>query len=107
MSKFAVVIICCEISKIYFDNKVYEINTFYCLGKKCLLYDALSVGHMVKNHSGSERVNPMPSLHGLLFPISSKGSFIMHYLRHDSTYNSLCYTSCGALAVTRSSAVPA
>ena len=30
---------------------------------------------MVKNHSDSERGNPLP-LHGLLFLISSKGSFI-------------------------------
>ena len=36
------------------------------------LYD---VGHMVKDHFDSERGNPMPP-HGLLFPISSKGSFI-------------------------------
>ena len=33
------------------------------------------VGHMVKDHSDSERGNPLPP-HGLLFPISSKGSFI-------------------------------
>ena len=30
---------------------------------------------MVKNHSDSERENPLPP-HGLLFLISSKGSFI-------------------------------
>ena len=33
------------------------------------------VRHMVKNHSDSERGNMLPP-HGLLFPISSKGSFI-------------------------------
>ena len=33
------------------------------------------VGHMVKDHSDSERGNPLPP-HGILFPISSKGSFI-------------------------------
>ena len=43
------------------------LNTFYLL-----LY---GVGHMVKDHSDSERGNPLPP-HGLLFPISSKGSFI-------------------------------
>ena len=31
---------------------------------------------MVKDHSDSERGNPLPPLNGLLFPISSKGSFI-------------------------------
>ena len=35
----------------------------------------LGVGHMVKDHTDSERGNPLPP-HGLLFPISSKGSFI-------------------------------
>ena len=30
---------------------------------------------VVKNHSDNERGNPLPP-HGLLFPISSKGSFI-------------------------------
>ena len=43
------------------------LNTFYLR-----LY---GVGHMVKNHSDSERRNPLPP-HGLLFPISSEGSFI-------------------------------
>ena len=44
------------------------LKTFYLL-----LY---GVEHMVKNHSDSERGNPLPALHGLFFPISSKGSFI-------------------------------
>ena len=43
------------------------LNTFYLR-----LY---GVGLMVKDHSDSERGNPLPP-HGLLFPISSKGSFI-------------------------------
>ena len=43
------------------------LNTFYLQ-----LY---GVGHMVKDHSDSERGNPLPP-HGLFFPISSKGSFI-------------------------------
>ena len=42
-------------------------NTFYLR-----LY---GIGHMVKDHSDSERGNLLPP-HGLLFPISSKGSFI-------------------------------
>ena len=33
------------------------------------------VGNMVKDHSDSERRNPLPP-HGLFFPINSKGSFI-------------------------------
>ena len=43
------------------------LNTFYLR-----LY---GVRHMVKEHSDSERGNPL-SPHRLLFPISSKGSFI-------------------------------
>ena len=43
------------------------LNTFYLR-----LYGVI---HMVKDHSESERGNPLPP-HGLLFPISSKGSFI-------------------------------
>ena len=61
-------------------------NTFYLLYRKegnVLFNDALKtfylwlygVGHMVKDHSDSERGNPLPP-HGLLFPINSKGSFI-------------------------------
>ena len=38
-----------------------------------------SVGHMVKNHSDSERGNPLPP-HGLLFPISSKKTCCKTYL---------------------------
>ena len=44
------------------------LNTFYLR-----LY---GVSHMVKDHSDSERGNPLPALHGLLFLISSKDSFI-------------------------------
>ena len=51
--------------------------------KKILFIDALNtfylwlygIGHMVKDHSDSERGNPLLALHELLFPIS-KGSFI-------------------------------
>ena len=43
------------------------LNTFYLW-----LY---GVRHMVKDQSDSERRNPLPP-HRLLFPISSKGSFI-------------------------------
>ena len=39
---------------------------------------------MVKDHSDSERGNPLPP-HRLFFPISSKGSFIC-IMPHDNTY---------------------
>ena len=60
------------------------------------------VGHMVKDHSDSERGNPLPP-HGLLFPII----FILYAPSHrqDSTYHDLYYTSHGALAGTRNSSM--
>ena len=52
-------------------------------GRKCLFNDALNtfylrlygIRHMVKDHSDSEKGNPLPP-HRLLFTINSKGSFI-------------------------------
>ena len=41
------------------------------------------VGHMVKDHSDSERGNPLPP-HGLVFPISSKGSFIFSIINDET-----------------------
>ena len=72
------------------------LNTFYLR-----LY---GVRHMVKDHSDSERGNPLLS-HGLLFPISSKGILYAPSHRQDSTYHDLCYTSRGALAGTRNSSM--
>ena len=57
----------------------------YVIGRKDILFnDALntfylrtySIGHMIKDHSDSERENPLLPLHKLLILISSKGSFI-------------------------------
>ena len=48
------------------------LNTFYLW-----LY---GVGHMVEDHSDSERGSPLPP-YGLLFPINSKGSFICTILQ--------------------------
>ena len=44
----------------------HKLNTFYLR-----LYGI----RYIKDHSGSERGNLLPPLHGLLFPNSSKGSF--------------------------------
>ena len=82
-------------------------------GRKCVFFnDVLNilyfrlglygVGHMVNDHSDSERGNPLPP-HGLLFPISSKVFLYAPSHRQDSTYHGLCYTSRGALAGTRNS----
>ena len=82
------------------DKLEKQINKLLILieteGRKCLrLY---GVGHMVKDHSDSQRGNPLPPLHGLLFSISSKGSFICTI---PQTGYSLCYPIRGALAGTR------
>ena len=57
----------------------YALNTFYLR-----LY---GIRHMVKDHSDSEKGNPLPP-HGLLLSINSKGSFIcifyMHVLFNDA-----------------------
>ena len=53
---------------------------------------------MVKDHSDSERGNPLPPLSFLV------ASMIILYVSshsQDSTYHGLCYISCGALAGTR------
>ena len=56
--------VCIYEGNVLFNN---ALNTFYLR-----LY---GVRHMVKDHSDSEKGNPLPP-HGLLFPSSSKGSFI-------------------------------
>ena len=56
---------------------------------------------MVKDHSDSEKGNPLPP-HRLLFTINSKAT-PSH--RQDSTYHGLCYTSRGTLAGTRNSSM--
>ena len=64
-------------------------NTFY--------FGLYGVDHIVKDHSDSERGNPLLP-NRLLFPINSKGSFICTIHKQDNTYHSLCYTSHGAMA---------
>ena len=72
-------------SKTYTALLVWRVKTKE--GRNCSINDALntfylglySVIHMVKDHSDSERENPLPTL-GRLFPISSKVVFF--YMRH-------------------------
>ena len=58
------------------------------------------IGHMVKDHSDSERGNLLPP-NGLLFPITARVLLYAPSHRQDSTYHILSYSSCGALAGTR------
>ena len=66
------------------------LNTFYLR-----LY---GITHMVKDHSDSERGNPLPP-HRLIFLISA-ARVLLYALSHrqDNTYHGLCYTSRGSLA---------
>ena len=65
------------------DKKTVTLPTAPVLLGNVLFNDALNtfylrlygVRHMVKDHSDSERGNPLPP-HGILFSINSKGSFI-------------------------------
>ena len=70
------------------------LNTFYLR-----LY---GVTHRVKDHSDSERGNLLPP-HGLLFPISSKGSFICIIPQTGWHIPQPLITSLGALAGMRNS----
>ena len=78
---------------VLFNN---ALNTFYLR-----LY---GVRHMVKDHSLSERGNPLPS-HRLLFPITVRVLLYALSHRQDDTYHNCWYTSRGALAGTRNSSM--
>ena len=71
------------------------LNTFYLR-----LY---GVGHVVKDHSDSERGNPLPP-HGLLFRLAAMVLLYASSHRKDNTYG-LCYTSRRTLAGTRNSSM--
>ena len=60
-----------------FDNSVVEHRVEREIAQRVYNEESIRrpIGHMVKNHLDSERENPLLP-HGLLFPISSKGSFI-------------------------------
>ena len=72
------------------------LNTFYLR-----LYD---VRHMVKDHSDSEKGNPLPP-HRLLYRLTARVLLYAPSHRQDNTYHGLCYTSRGALAGTRNSSM--
>ena len=57
------------------------------------------------DHSDNERESSLPGLHGLLFPISSKGHVYMIHPQQDKTYQYLCYTSRAVLAGTRNNLI--
>ena len=56
------------------------------------------VGHMVEDHSDNEKENCCHHYTGYSFRLAAKDLLYALSHRRDSTYNGLCYTSCGALA---------
>ena len=68
------------------------LNTFYLR-----LY---GVRHMVKDHSDSERGNPLRHM-GYSFRLAARVLLYASSHRQDNTYHGLCYTNGGALAGTR------
>ena len=69
-----------------------EGNVLFNNALKTFYLRLYGVGHIVKDHSDSERGNPLPP-HGLLFHISSKDSFI------STTPETLVPRSCISLPV--------
>ena len=64
------------------------------------IYGKYGLRHMVNDHSDSKGGNPLRPLHGLLFLISSKGSFFyIHYpIDRRAHTMAICYTNRGAVA---------
>ena len=64
-----------KVLKIALFNGNKEVNVLFNDALNTFYLRLYGVGHMVNDHSDSERGNPLQP-HGLLFPISSKGYFI-------------------------------
>ena len=73
------------------------LNTFYLR-----LY---GVRHMVKDHSDSEKGNPLPPHRLLFYRLAARVLLYAPSHRQDNAYHGLCYTSRGALAGTRNSSI--
>ena len=100
--------------KFSFARQIYHNLMMYKLFNKegnVLFNDTLNkfvlllygVTHLVMDHSDTERGNPLPPLHRLLFPTRDHLYATSH--SQDSTYHGLSYTSRGALAGTRNSSM--
>ena len=59
----------------HFNSLTKEANVLFNDTLNTFYLQLYSIRHIVKDHSDSRRGNPLPP-HGLLFLISSKGSFI-------------------------------
>ena len=68
------------------------------------IYRLYGVRHMVKDHSDSERGNPLLP-HGYSFRLAAGVLLYASSHRQYSTYHGFCYTSRGALAGMRNSSM--
>ena len=93
------------------ETRCRHMGYFSRLASRVLLYafnDKLNtlflrlycVRHMVKDHSDSEKGNPLPP-HGLLFRLTARVLLYTPSHRQDSTHHGLYYTNCVALAGTK------
>ena len=78
---------------VYFND---TLNTF-----SLRLY---GVSHMVKDHSDSEKGNPLPPI-SYFFQLTARVLLYAPSHRQDITYHSLCCTSCGAMAGMKNSSM--
>ena len=81
-----------------------EGNVLFNDALKTFYLQLYGIRHMVKDHSDSEKGNPLPHIG---YSLQLTGNVLLYAPSHrqDSTYHSLCYTSCGALAGTRNSSM--
>ena len=61
---------------IFQDVKYERKEMFYLLKHSAFYFWLCGIRHMVKDHSDSKRVNLLPPLHGVPFPMSSKSGSV-------------------------------
>ena len=85
-------------------SKEREREMFYLTTHSTHFIYGYMASDMVKDHSDSEKGNPLPP-YKLLLSINSKGSFICTIPQTGYTSHGLCYTSRGALDGARNSSI--
>ena len=65
------------------------------------IYGYMASDKIVKDHSDSEKGNPLPPHMGYSIRLAARVLLYASSHRQDNTYHGLCYTSRGALAGTR------
>ena len=82
-----------------------EVNVLFNDALNTFFLRLYGVRHMVKDHSDSERGNPLPPHMGYSFRLTARVLLYAPSHRQDNTYHGFCYTSRGALAGTRNSSM--